>query len=87
MQDVVTELRNAAERLDAMPPEDQTLLPGWPEGCQWHPPVSDEERERHEAIRRGAAAVLCEGKSPDECTYVAYRDLGALVRYIADMLE
>ena len=87
MQDVVTELRNAAETLEAMPPERTTLFPGWADLTDWHPPVPDEQRERCEAIRRAARAILCDGKTADECEYVAYRDLGSLVRYLGDMLE
>ncbi|MFO8012078.1 MAG: hypothetical protein R6X20_02115 [Phycisphaerae bacterium] len=87
MQDVVTELRNAAETLEAMPPERTTLFPGWADLTDWHPPESDPKRARNEDVRRAARAILCDGKSADECSYVSYRDLGRLVRYLGDMLE
>jgi len=87
MKDIVTQLRNAGDALEAMPPDRTTLFPGWADLTDWHPPVPDEGRERNEAVRRAARAVLCDGKSADECSYVSYRDLGALVRYLGDMLE
>ena len=77
----------AAEQLESIPPERTTLFPGWADLSNWHPSVPDERREQNEAVRRAARAILCDGKEADECTYVSYRDLGALIRYLGDMLE
>jgi len=87
MKDVVTHLRSAGDALEAMPPERTTLFPGWADTDPTHPPESDERRAANRSIRRAAAAILNEGTLADECSYVSYRDLGRLVRYLGDMLE
>ena len=87
MKDVVTQLRNAGDALEAMPPDRTTLLPGWGDMDPQHPPESDERRATNRSIRRAAAAILNESTLADECSYVSYRDLGRLVRYLGDMLE
>jgi len=70
-------LRGAAEVLEA---DDATevIMPGWDEGVLSH---------RARGIRIAALAVAAEGKGPDDGTRVHLRDLGFLVRYVADMLE
>ncbi|MFO7956309.1 MAG: hypothetical protein R6X33_04355 [Candidatus Brocadiia bacterium] len=70
-------LRGAAEALEA---DDRTevIMPGWDEQF-----IDDRER----GIRIAAEAIRARGKDPDEGTRVHARDLGYLVRYIADMLE
>ncbi len=70
-------LRGAAEVLE----EDartEVLMPGWDEQF-----IEDRER----GIRIAAEAIRARGKSPDEGTRVHARDLGYLVRYVADMFE
>ena len=54
------------------------IIPGW-----------DEEffGERHQAIRTAARAIAAEGLTGDEGTRLTIRQLGCLVRYIADILE
>ena len=85
--EMVRALRGAGDFLEAMPPDRTTLFPGWGDMDPQHPPVSDERRAVNRSIRRAAAAILNEGTLADECSYVSYRDLGRLVRYLGDMLE
>jgi hypothetical protein len=70
-------LRGAAEVLEA-DARTEVIMPGWDEEF-----IDDRER----GIQIAAEAVRAAGKSPDEGTRVHARDLGYLVRYIADMLE
>jgi hypothetical protein len=69
-------LRRASEALEA--DDAEIIMPGW-----------DEEflRNRERGIRIAAEAIRARGKTPDECARVHTRDLGYLVRYVADMLE
>jgi len=53
-------------------------MPGWDEDVLSH---------RARGIRIAALAVAAEGKGSDDGTRVHLRDLGFLVRYVADMLE
>jgi len=69
-------LRRAGDVLEAA--GDQTLFPGWEEDD-----LTDEER----GVRTAAEAIRAHGKTCDQGTRVHMRDLGYLVRYIADMLE
>jgi hypothetical protein len=76
-REVMELLRGAAEVLEA-DARTEVIMPGWDEQF-----VSDRER----GIQIAAEAVRARGKSPDEGTRVHTRDLGFLVRYVADMLE
>ena len=69
-------LRSAGDVLEAA--GGQVLLPGWEEDD-----LTDEER----GVRIAAEAIRAQGKTCDQSTRVHMRDLGYLVRYIADMLE
>ena len=69
-------LRRGAEILEADGAE--VIMPGWDEQF-----IDDRVR----GIQIAAEAVRARGKTPDECTRVHTRDLGYLVRYVADMLE
>ncbi len=70
-------LRRAAEVLEA-DARTEVIMPGWDDEF-----ISDRER----GVRIAAEAVRARGKGPDQGTRVHARDLGSLVRYIADMLE
>jgi hypothetical protein len=69
-------LRRAAAVMESA--EGEVLMPGW-----------DDEfiRDRERGIRIAAEAIRARDKSPDEGTRIHTRDLGFLVRYVADMLE
>jgi len=69
-------LRRASEALEA--DEAEVIMPGWDEEVLSH---------RARGVQVAAEAIRALGKSPDEGTRVHIRDLGYLVRYIADMLE
>ena len=73
MRSLVEKLREAAETLEAR--GGTVLMPGW--DCE------DEARE----LRSAARAIAGDDVDPDEGVKVSARDLAALVRYIADMLE
>jgi len=75
MRTAVQKLREAAEALQRTSGE--VLMPGWDE----------EEGESPQAIRSAARAIAGDDVDPDEGVKVSARDLAALVRYIADMLE
>jgi hypothetical protein len=74
---VVETLRGGAETLEA---DDATevIMPGWDD---------DVLSQRARGIRIAAEAIRARDKGPDEGTRVHARDLGYLVRYVADMLE
>ena len=74
---VMEMLRGAAEVLEA-DARTEVIMPGWDEQF-----IDDRVR----GIWLAAEAVRARGKSPDEGTRVHARDLGYLVRYVADMLE
>jgi len=74
---VMEMLRGAAEVLEA-DARTEVIMPGWDEQF-----IDDRVR----GIQVAAEAVGARGKSPDEGTRVHARDLGYLVRYVADMLE
>jgi len=76
-REVMELLRKAAEVLEA-DARTEVIMPGWDDEF-----VSDRER----GIRIAAEAIRARGKSPDEGTRVHARDLGYLVRYVADMVE
>jgi len=76
-REVMALLRGAAEVLEAHA-RTEVIMPGWDEQF-----IDDRER----GIRITAEAVRARGKSFDEGTRVHARDLGYLVRYVADMLE
>ena len=69
-------LRRAGDVLEAA--GCQALLPGWEEDD-----LTDEER----GVRTAAEAILARGRTCDQGARVHMRNLGYLVRYIADMLE
>lgn len=50
----------------------------------WH---LEFDGESAEDIRKAARAILGEGVTEDEHTLVSYKQLAALVHYVADMLE
>ena len=73
-------LREAAAGLEAE--KDATVLfPGWYE------PEEDDALPRHRDIRDAAEAVLADGLNYDQGIRVNISAVGALVRYLADMME
>lgn len=79
-------LRAAADLLEA--DSNEHILPGWDKESEGLAVLGGENhRTRCEDIRAGAKAVLAEGLSCNECTHTPIRQLGALARYIGDMLE
>ena len=69
-------LRRAAGMMETA--EGEVILPGWDEDI-----LEDDARR----VRIAAEAIRAHGKGPDEYTRVQARDLGGLVRYLANMLE
>ena len=83
---VMNELRANAEKLEAMPLKTTILFPGW--DLEYEARNGDDARiARGARIRAAARAILAEGCSPDGGTNVHMKSVGALVHYIADMLE
>ena len=76
LQTILEQLRAAAGRLEDCP--GSLIMPGW-----------DEDRldDRRRGIRAAARAVAADGLTGDEGTRLPVRQLGCLVRYIADILE
>jgi len=68
---LVDQLRNIAKKLEKQ--EGVIAFPGW------------EQQEGH-AVRRALLAIAL-NDNPDTSTQVAIKDVGWLVRYIADMME
>ena len=73
---VVTLLRHASETLEEDPTGEQSF-PGWDEV----------ESPRGNSIVLVARAIAAEGLTPDGSSQVGTREVGCLVRYIADLLE
>ena len=73
----VQNLRDAADTLETVE-NAEVIMPGWDEQI-----IDDRERR----VRVAAEAVRARGKAPCECARVHVRDLGCLVRYVADMME
>ena len=73
----VQNLRDAADALETVE-NAEVIMPGWDEQY-----IDDRERR----VRVATEAVRARGKAPGECTRVHVRDLGCLVRYVADMME
>lgn len=76
-KEVIEYLREAGDILEGYSDE-EVIMPGWDEQF-----ISDRTR----GIQIAAEAVRARGRTPDEGTRVHTRDLGYLVRYVADMLE
>ncbi|MFO7957997.1 MAG: hypothetical protein R6V05_11475 [Candidatus Brocadiia bacterium] len=76
-REVMELLRGAAEVLEA-DARTEVIMPGWDEQF-----IDDRDR----GIRIAAEAIRARGKGVGEGTRVHARDLGYLVRYVADMLE
>ena len=70
-------LRDAADALETVE-NAEVIMPGWDEQY-----IDDRERR----VRVAAEAVRARAKAPGECVRVQVRDLGCLVRYVADMME
>jgi hypothetical protein len=78
--DNVDKLRGIADNLDSDPLSEikQILFPGWDKEI---------ENDQELLIKEAAGAILANGISRDEGTYISQKSLAALIHYIADMME